>query len=120
MKLASALACLKFAAFVDTDGFPRIYPVMQGRPADADTMIFSSTPYGELLRQIPEGAKTAVYLASMSLESQLLQGRWFNTVKNGRLKHSIFEIDKVYNSMLPLGGYVYPPKTLPNVYGITG
>ena len=117
--LASGLTCLKFAAFVDADGFPRMYPVMQGQPADANRLVFSSTPYAELLQQIPEGAKTAVFLANLNLESLLLQGRWFNTKKSGRLKNSTFEIDKVYNSMLPIGGYIYPPKTLPNVYGVT-
>jgi len=117
-KLVSSLTCLKFAAFVDNDGFPRIYPVMQGRPADADTLVFSSTPYGEALRSIKSGAKAAVFLANLDLETLLLQGRWYNTEKGGRLRSAVFEIDKVYNSMLPIGGYVYPPKTLPNVYGI--
>ena len=118
MKLASGLACLKFAAFVDTDGFPRLCPVMQGQPADKDTLVFSSFPYTEQLRQIPPGAKTAVYLANLDLENLLLQGRWFNSEKNGRLKNSVFEIDKVYNSMLPIGGYIYPPRPLPNVFGM--
>ena len=117
MSLASGLSCLKFAAFVDSDGFPRIFPVMQGRPADANTLVFAPTPYTELLRQIPPGAKTAVFLANFDLESLLLQGRWFNTEKNGRLRGSVFAIDKVYNSMLPINDYIYPPKTLPNVYG---
>ena len=118
IKLASGLACLKFAAFVDNDGFPRLFPVMQGRPAGANTLVFSPTPYPEMLRQIPSGAKTAVFLANMNLQSLLLQGRWFNTVKSGRLKYAAFGVDKVYNSMPPLGGYVYPPKSLPNVYGV--
>jgi len=116
--LASGLACLKFVSFIDADGFPRLFPVMQGRPAGANRLVFAPAPFTELLRQIPEGAKTAVYLANMNLESLLLQGRWFNTEKNGRLKKSDFAIDKVYNSMLPIGGYIYPPKTLPNVYGV--
>ena len=118
IKLASGLACLKFVAFTDSDGFPRLFPVMQGRPAGANTLAFSPSPYAELLSQIPPGAKTAVFLANMNLQSLLLQGRWFNTVKAGRLKYAAFEADKVYNSMPPLGGYVYPPKTLPNVYGV--
>ena len=118
MKLASGLTCLKFAAFIDSDGFPRLFPVMQGRPANANTMVFSSSPYTEFLKQIPNDAKTAVFLANMDLESLLLQGRWFNTVKNSKLKHSLFEIDKVYNSMLPIGGYIYPPPEMPNVYGL--
>jgi hypothetical protein len=117
VKLASGLAGLKFVAYADTDGFPRIYPVLQGQPLDANNLVFSSTPYSDLLQQIPPNAKAAVYLANMDLESLLLHGRWINTVKNGSLKHSCFEIDKVYNSMLPVSGYIYPPKTLPNVYG---
>jgi hypothetical protein len=120
MNLASALACLKFVAYIDADGFPRLFPVMQGRPVDANTLVFAPCPYRELLREIPAGAKTAVFLASMSLESLLLQGRWNNIEKRGRLKYSLFEIDKVDNSMLPLCGYIYPPKTLPNVYGLAG
>jgi len=115
--LASALAGLKFVAFADTDGFPRIIPVLQGQPVDSSTLVFSTTPYGDMLQQIPPDAKAAVYLANMDLESLLLQGRWNNTIKNGKLKYSRFEIDRVYNSMLPITGYIYPPKTLPNVYG---
>lgn len=106
MKLASSLACLKFAAYVDADGFPRIYPVMQGRPADAGTMVFSPAPYGDMLRQIPAGARTAIFMANLNLESLLLQGRWYNTEKGGHLKGSAFAIDKVYNSMLPLNRYI--------------
>ena len=116
--LASGVACLKFAAFVDTDGFPRLFPVMQGRPAGANALVFSSAPYTEFMQQIPKEAKTAVFLANMSLESLLLQGRWFNTDKGGVLKSSTFEVDKVYNSMLPIGGYIYPPKPAPEVYGL--
>ncbi|MDR2111446.1 MAG: pyridoxamine 5'-phosphate oxidase family protein [Spirochaetaceae bacterium] len=115
--LGQALTGLKFAAYVDTDGYPRIIPALQGKPADGNTLIFSPLPYGELLRQIPSGRKAAVYMANLDLESLLLQGRWFNLEQRGSFKGSVFEIDKVYNSMLPIGGYIYPPKTLPNVYG---
>ena len=117
IKLASAVACLKFAAFVDSDGYPRIFPCMQGKPAGANALVFSSGPYAELQRQVPPGAKTAVFLANFGLESLMLQGRWNNSEKNGRLKNSRFEVDKVYNSLLPIGGYIYPPQGLPNVFG---
>ena len=90
---------------------------MQGQAADRDTLVFSSIPYTEMLAQIPPGAKAAVFLANMDLQSLLLQGRWFNSEKNGRLKNSIFEADKVYNSMPPNSGYIYPPRALPNIYG---
>jgi hypothetical protein len=115
--LGSKLTCLKFAAYVDGDGFPRIIPALQGKPADGETLAFSPEPYGELLAQIPQGAKAAVYMANLELETLLLQGRWFNLKRGGRFKGSAFAVDKVYNSMLPIGGYIYPPKVLPNVYG---
>jgi len=108
--LAGNSTSLKFVAYVDTNGYPRIYPCMQGQATDANRMVFSSFPYGELLRQIPQSAKTAVFLANPEPEQEnlLLQGRWFNTVKGTRLKNSLFEIDKVYNSMLPTSGYIEP------------
>ena len=106
IKLACTPKSLKFAAYIDTNGYPRIYPCMQGLAADANRMVFSSVPYGDLLKQIPQGAKTAVFLANQEQENLLLQGRWFNTVKGDRLKNSLLEIDKVYNSMLPASGYI--------------
>lgn len=116
--LANTLACLKFVAYIDTDGYPRLFPVMQGQEENDNTLIFSPTPYGDLLKHIPKGAKTAIYLANMDLESLLLEGRWNNTEKNGHLKHCRFEIDRIYNPMPPLTGYIYPPRILPNVYGV--
>ena len=118
IKLASSLACLKFISFIDTDGFPRIFPCMQGQIANSETLVFSSIPYDDLLGQIPSGAKTAIFLANLNLESLLLQGRWYKTEKTGRFKSARFETDKVYNSMLPIGGYIYPPEEMPNVFGI--
>jgi hypothetical protein len=112
LDLASKMGTLKFIAYVDSDGFPRLIPAIQGTYAGVNRLVFSGLPYGDLLAKIPEGAKIAVYLANLSLESLLLQGRWQKIGKGG-----IFEIDKVYNSMLPIAGYVYPPKELPNVYG---
>jgi hypothetical protein len=115
INLASQLSTLKFIACADSDGFPRLIPAIQGTAAGANRLVFSGLPYGDLLAGIPDGAKAAVYLANLNLESLLLQGRW---LRPGKGKGGVFEIDKVYNSMLPLCGYVYPPKKLPNVYGL--
>ncbi|MFP3089547.1 pyridoxamine 5'-phosphate oxidase family protein [Treponema sp. TIM-1] len=117
LKLCSNLACLKFIAWVDTDGFPRIIPALQGLPLDADNLVFSASPYGELLKTIPPQAKAAVFLANLALESLLLQGRWLPLNRHGRFRGGIFAADKVYNSMLPLNRYIYPPEELPRVYG---
>jgi hypothetical protein len=118
INLGSKLGGLRFIAHVDTDGFPRIIPALQGCAVDGNRMVFSAGPYGELLEQIPRDAKAAVYLANLDLESLLLQGRWTGMGRYGGQRGAVFEIEKVYNSMLPIGGYIYPPTPLPNVYGI--
>jgi hypothetical protein len=113
INLCSNLACLKFIAWVDTDGFPRIIPALQGRPLDSEDLVFSATPYGELLKTIPPEAKAAVFLANLDLESLLLQGRWLPRSRGGRFHGGLFAVDKVYNSMLPLNRYIYPPGSCP-------
>lgn len=117
-KLCSNLACLKFIAWVDTDGYPRIIPVLQGLPVDSNTLVFSAAPYGGLLKTIPPGARAAVFLANLDLESLLLQGCWTPLQRGGRFRGGFFTIDKVYNSMLPLNRYIYPPQEMPQVYGL--
>jgi hypothetical protein len=118
IRLASTIGCLKFIAWVDTDGYPRIIPALQGLPVDANSLVFSTRPYGELLKTIPPGAKAAVFLANLDLESLLLQGRWTPLRRGSRFRGGLFAVDKVYNSMLPLNRYIYPPEEIPNVYGL--
>ena len=102
---------------MDADGFPRIVPALQGLPLDAGSPVFSASPYGELLKTVPPEAKTAVFLANLDLESLLLQGRRTPLEGGGRFRGGVFAVDKVYNSMLPLNRYIYPPGELPRVYG---
>jgi hypothetical protein len=117
LALASNLTTLKFIAWVDTDGFPRIVPAIQGTAAGANRanrLAFAAFPYGDLLHQIPDGAQVGVYLANLQLESLLLQGRWQSLGRRG----GVLVTEKVYNSMLPMPRYIYPPTPLPNVYGL--
>ncbi|MDR0878909.1 MAG: hypothetical protein LBN21_12745 [Treponema sp.] len=117
MNLGSRLMTLKFVAYIDSDGFPRIIPALQGLPVDSEHFVFAASPYGELLDKIPPGSKASVFLASLDLECLLIQGRWQGVKKYGGGRGAVLDIDKVYNSMLPLAHYIYPPLELPNVYG---
>jgi hypothetical protein len=118
MELGTQISTLKFLAYIDTDGYPRIIPALQGFAPDPGHVVFSSFPWGDLLGKIPPGAKTALFLVNMDCQCILVQGLWSGFQGIGCLKGAVLDIDKVYNSMLPLSRYIYPPEPLPNVYGI--
>ena len=92
MNLASKIDTLKFVSYVDTDGYPRIIPALQGIPLDGNRLLFSLSNYPELLSKIPAGVKAAVYLGTMSLTSMLLQGTWTGIKSYGGVKGAVFEV----------------------------
>jgi hypothetical protein len=116
MKLASKVDTLKFVSYVDTDGYPRIIPALQGIALDRGRMFFSLSAYPELLTNIPPGTKAAVYLCTMTLTNMLFQGTWTGVKSYGGVKGAVFEVEKVYNSMLPVGRYIYPPEPIKVVF----
>jgi len=118
MDLATKVTTVKFVAYVDTDGFPRIIPALQGFAPDSGRLVFSATPYGDLLERIPADARAAVYMINLDCQNLLLQGRWRGVKRSGLFKGSAFDIERVYNGNLPMSHYVYPPEPLPNVYGL--
>ena len=119
VELAKGLTNPKFISYVDKDGFPRIFPALQGAPVGRDKIIFSLSLYPELLKEIPKGVKAAVYLCnSESLTSLLLQGEWTGIKSYGAVKGAVFKIEKVYNSMVPIGRYIYPHTELKSVFGL--
>jgi hypothetical protein len=117
VKLAKRVNSLEFISYVDTDGFPRVIPALQGVPVDNNKLVFSTALYPELLKQIPAGAKASVYITSLDLVGFLCQGRWLGIKKYGGADGAVFEIDKVYNPMVPVPRYVYPEQEFKVVFG---
>lgn len=108
VKLAKGLNSLKFLSFVDEEGFPVIVPVIQAFMKDQSRMIIPLTAFSEEIRNIKEGAKTAMFIANLDLVSVLLQGAFAGIKKSAGLEYGVFDIEKVYNSMVPIVGYMYP------------
>ncbi|MDR3216243.1 MAG: hypothetical protein LBT55_02350 [Clostridiaceae bacterium] len=117
VNIAKKIDSLIFISYVDTDGYPRVIPAIQGAPVDNNKLIFSLSLYPELLKQIPSGAKVAVYITNLNLVGFLCQGRWSGIKKYGGVQGALFEIDKVYNPMLPAPRYVYPEQEFKSVFG---
>ena len=102
--LADGLATLKFIAAEDEEGFCRITPIVQAASASNGRIAFTPKPYADELAQIKPGQKASVFVMNLSLESVLLKGVYGGMGKG----LCTFDIDKVYNPLMPVPGYIYP------------
>lgn len=106
-KLFGAIAGLKFIAY-EKDGL-RIVPVIQATHAGTDRIAFAGVPFGALLKEIPAGAKVAMLALNLDMQSVLAKG----TFMGKRGGAYVVEVERVYNSMPPAIGYVYPRANRP-------
>lgn len=108
-KLAQDLTSLKFLCYEDREGFPVLLPVIQAFMKDKfGRMIIPLTAFKEELSSIPKGAKVALYLANLDLCGVLLQGEYGGVMKTAGMSYAVFDTQKVYNTNLPVVGYIYP------------
>ena len=98
-KLFSELDSLKFLCFPDEDGRLILFPTVQATAAGSDRIAFTRFPCRDTFDAIPDGSKAAMLCVNLSMESVLVKG----TYHAGRL-----DIERVYNSMPPKMGYIYP------------
>jgi len=102
--LFSELVGPKFICFEKAEGGLAIVPVFQARAAGTDRLVISGRPFGEDLKELPQGARVGVMALNMNMQSVLVKGTFTSTARGAR----IIEIDRVYNSMPPQAGYIYP------------
>mgnify|MGYP001144116221 CR=1 FL=1 len=111
-KIFNKFDSLKFISYIDSDGFPVIIPIIQAQSADSGRIVFSLKPYGSELRNIPEGTNAAIFCTTMNLEFVLVKGSFKGVRKLGGIHTGVLDIEKVYNSMIPRSGYIYPREEL--------
>jgi hypothetical protein len=97
---------LKFISYIDRDGFPVLIPAIQAANAGRDRVLFSFSPYGRELAEIPDQADVAVLFVNLKMESVLVKGSY--SKGRGIIPYGLVEISRVYNSMPPQPGYIYP------------
>ncbi len=108
VKLAKDLTSLKFLSYIDEEGFPVLLPVLQATMKDEGRIYIPLTAYGEEIKKIKPGSKVALFYANLELSSVLFQGYFTGIEKKLGVSYAIFDISKVYNSMVPIPGYIYP------------
>lgn len=105
-KLFNGLVNPKFCTFINKDGYPIIVPVMQAQSAGSDRVVFTAKPYAERFGDLKKGDRVAIICMSLNLESVVVKGTFSGFDKGV----GYIDIDRVYNSMLPVTGYIYPPQ----------
>jgi hypothetical protein len=103
---------LKFLAYVDTDGYPVIVPVIQAQSLDARHVLFSTAAYRQELEAIPAGVSASVFGLALSMEDVLLRGTYQGVRRVAGVRVGVLAVDWVYNSMPPTPGQIYPPVAL--------
>ncbi|MFH1983938.1 MAG: pyridoxamine 5'-phosphate oxidase family protein [Pseudomonadota bacterium] len=106
--LFNDLSSLKFLAYVDACGYPRMVPLIQCQARSRDTLVFSAAAFGAELRALRQGVPVAVFGLTLKMESVLVRGPFggFRPSLFGRMGN--IGINWVYNSMPPKQGQIYP------------
>ena len=108
LKLAKDIAAPKFLSYIDEDGYPIIFPVVQAVAKDEGRILIPLTACKDYISKIKPMSKAAMFYANLELSSVLFQGTYLGVEKRLGIAYGIFEIEKVYNSMVPIVGYIYP------------
>ena len=104
--LFNQLDSLKFLSYIDNQGYPVLIPVLQAKAAGRDKVAFAFNLYRRELEKVPPGTKAAIFCVNLKMESVLAKGTY--TVLGKAVRQGVLEIEKVYNSMPPQPGYIYP------------
>jgi len=92
----------KFLCYGAAEGLS-IVPVVQAAPAGTDRVAIFGRPYGEELKTLAPGMKVCVMALNLDMQSVLVKGTY-----SGKKGAHVVEIERVYNSMPPASGYIYP------------
>jgi hypothetical protein len=106
------LDSLKFLAYIGSDGFPAIIPVIQCQAADTRRLAFAPTAYSDELEQLKEGSTVAVHGLTLQMEDILVRGTFNGFRRFMGIKLGTIDIEWVYNSMPPIPGQIYPVRDL--------
>ena len=107
-KLMKGIETLKFMSWIDEKGVPRILPVIEAQAADSKTIVIPAKPYACEALNLHKGSPIAINGLNMEMVGTLVKGTFSGfslspTGKTGRMN-----IERVYNSLPPKSGYIYP------------
>lgn len=114
-KFLAKLDTLKYICFVDKEGFPVIFPVIQAQSANTNQIVFSTSVFPHFVSSLEKGAQIALYGMSLDMETVSVRGEFKGYRRQGGIKIGVMDIDWIYNSMPPVPGQIYPPLPLETI-----
>lgn len=100
-ELLSNLTTLTFIAYVDSEGYPIIKPIISAQAVNMGSFTFL---VDSELAELQEQQRVAIFGMNLETENVLVKGPFSKLGKKG----GYINIDKVYNSMPPKQGYIFP------------
>lgn len=110
--LVDHLGSLKFVAWIRPDGWPEIAPVVPAATADAARLVLAAGTAPGVVDGLEADADCAVLTVNLAMESVLVGGRFGGFKGFGSLRAGVLDVDRVYNSMPPKHGPIWPPPPL--------
>jgi hypothetical protein len=110
--LIDRLDTLKFVAWIRPDGWPEIAPVIPASTADAARLVLADAAAPGVLDGLAAGADVAVLTMNLAMESVVVAGRFGGFRGVGPLRAGTIDVDRVYNSMPPKHGPIWPQPSL--------
>lgn len=100
----AGLTNLMFIGYIGDDGIVKIAPIIQGQTVTSSRVVFTKAPYSDLLTDLKDGARVAIYNMDLDMHSAEAKG----VVHKSILGMYTVDFDKVYSPAPPKIGYVYP------------
>jgi len=113
--LFNRLDSLKFLSFIGTDGYPIIIPLLQCQASDSTRIVFNPGAYRDELINLKEDSDMAVFGLTLDMEDVLVRGRFSGFNRYRGIKLGAIDISRVYNSMPPKAGWIYPEMEIKKV-----
>jgi hypothetical protein len=115
VNIINQLTSFTFLSYIKQDGYPILIPILQCQAADSSRLVLSKGMFHDELKNIPDGAKVAVFTMNFNMESILVRGIYHASNDSVVGKIATIDIDWVYNSMPPALGQLYPEPGLKTI-----
>ncbi len=95
---------VKFLAYIDTDGYPGIIPLLSLFPADGRKLIFGTSISSEAIGRLKFSEKVAASVITSDPVAYQVKGSFQGIKRYWGIKVGVIDIDELYSASPPLPG----------------